>query len=1586
MIRYRQLGERGDRKARAGAAVLACAAALAAACSGGATSEPPPPCWEPFVQADPTAGVLEASTDAAQFKCRTASQEATAQYSVVVGNVRVQLLSSTLVRLEERGPGDFEDRCTFVVIDRGWPGVAHEVSKDGKDTLVKADGYTVRIPSEGASLSGAQVLGKDGKVLYAADGKPPQRTFLPGPSEPVGSWVMGDMPRLVPPEWGATPPPSPRTDSGWDTTNDAPDVYVFVPGEEGYAGLRSDFLKLTGPVELPPLYTFGLWFSRYYAYTEKTALDTVEGFRKRRIPLDLLVVDTDWRIGGSAGYAPDPQYFPDMAGFFPKAHDKHVRIMFNDHPEPTGPSLDPAELQFRWDGLTGLLEQGLDAWWYDRNWYTSLAEPVPGISKEVWGMRLYHDVAERFRPDSRPLIMSNVEGIDNGMLRQPSSPSAHRFSIWWTGDTRSTWGFLKLGIQNGVLSGLLSLLPYVNEDAGGHQGDPAPELYTRFMQFATLSPVARPHCTKGQKRLPWEFGPEAETIVTDYIRLRYRLLPMIYGAARRAYDDGTPLMRRLDLEWPEHAEATDATQYLLGDDLLVAPIHGNPAVAITSTDVKTPEGKPGFLGEYFTGMGLSGKPVVTRVDERIEFDWAYLSPADGIPSDGFSVRWTGVVGPAAATSEAIFAVTGDDGFRLWVDDKLVIDQWVDQAATEVTAKVKMEAGKTYTVRLEYYESGGNAICQLYWQPPGHLPPNVRSVWLPPGVWHDAWTGATSTGPATVQITSPLRHTPLYVRDGGIVPTIPQLEYTGAAVWPRTVLDVFVPAAEAPLRTERILYEDDGVSTRYRMGGHGRTPLVLERNECGARLVLGPTAGDFDGLPQTRTWVMRVHLPNGTAPEMLTVGGQEVALEPADAAAFQAELLAPAAGGLMPFAGEGMPPGPAGGPVLELVLHHHDVREAVEIRLKTRESVTDAPGGADARSRPAGTDTGASVDALGPEVEQEPETESPADAASFIDGGTGFACANFSVAGEVTPDAELFKRILYNPPVLGSWLEEWGSGRLVLETGSKRWTGPQCKKRKVLRSWPRAGMEWADSDLAVTLKVEAFAPVVGGDVAATALPVLVARLSLEGPADEPVALEFLLDRRGGDFTGPFTGEVDGAGRLDSVYGFGLGWNGMEKGDDSSLVVVDSNTVRSRVELTLPASGERSLDLLLLFWHPDARAAADYKDLPALFAGVRAKLAELDAATAAFPDLLPKSGDAGIDEYLRWYMTAGIMLTRVLKDDTTLTMGYAELNQRDSFWTSFVHLLLWPEAERRMIEESAAAVGDNGKVPTCILPVIEREDDIDINEYFLLRVARYYRQYGDKKLLESVFPQCEKALLYLVGRCGEGSALPEQQSFWADWKDVGAMTGRKYGPHFVLLYLAALKEMSFLARELGEDALADSWDALYAAAETQANLPVDEGGLWNGSHYVNVWNDGHKDGALLEDQVVAGAWGVIPPERFESIRKGLNEGNEQPWGVRDTFPYYPAETFGYEEGDYHNGAVWPWLNFADAIARCRYGHKDDALRILSEVAEWDLEKQGDFLPHENLHGETGKGIRHYVQGWNAAYLGAIVWGLNGKWPGG
>jgi len=129
-------------------------------------------------------------------------------------------------------------------------------------------------------------------------------------------------------------------------SNDAQDIYVFLPSGN-YFTLRKDFLKLTGPTELPPLFMFGAFDSRWYDYSEATALKQIDDYRTRKIPLDVLVVDTGWRAGASTGYQPNTNLFPDVARFLREAHAKNVRVLFNDHPEPLNTNvtgLDAKEL------------------------------------------------------------------------------------------------------------------------------------------------------------------------------------------------------------------------------------------------------------------------------------------------------------------------------------------------------------------------------------------------------------------------------------------------------------------------------------------------------------------------------------------------------------------------------------------------------------------------------------------------------------------------------------------------------------------------------------------------------------------------------------------------------------------------------------------------------------------------------------------------------------------------------------------------------------------------------------------------------------------------------------------------------------------------------------------------------------------------------------------------------------------------------------------------------------------------------------------------------------------------------------------
>ena len=118
-----------------------------------------------------------------------------------------------------------------------------------------------------------------------------------------------------------------------------------------------------------------------------------------------------------------------------------------------------------------------------------------------------------------------------------------------------------------------------------------------------------------------------------------------------------------------------------------------------------------WRGEYYANVSLSGTPALVRNDASIDFNWGAAAPGSGLPADGFSARWTAYA-PFAAGSYT-FRLTADDGARLWVDEQLIIDQWRDQSATAYTVTRSMTAGY-HSVRLEYYERAGDAVCQLSW--------------------------------------------------------------------------------------------------------------------------------------------------------------------------------------------------------------------------------------------------------------------------------------------------------------------------------------------------------------------------------------------------------------------------------------------------------------------------------------------------------------------------------------------------------------------------------------------------------------------------------------------------------------------------------------------------------------------------------------------------------------------------------------------------------------------------------------------------------------------------------------------------------
>ncbi len=126
-----------------------------------------------------------------------------------------------------------------------------------------------------------------------------------------------------------------------------------------------------------------------------------------------------------------------------------------------------------------------------------------------------------------------------------------------------------------------------------------------------------------------------------------------------------------------------------------------------------PGAEPGLKAEYFANRNLEGTPVVTRIDKDVDFDWGDKSPDTLLSKNDYSVRWTGKLVPAEGGKYTLMTMS-DDGVRLYLDDKELINDWNDHATLADRATVTLQAARQYDLRIEYYQHAGGAIMRFGW--------------------------------------------------------------------------------------------------------------------------------------------------------------------------------------------------------------------------------------------------------------------------------------------------------------------------------------------------------------------------------------------------------------------------------------------------------------------------------------------------------------------------------------------------------------------------------------------------------------------------------------------------------------------------------------------------------------------------------------------------------------------------------------------------------------------------------------------------------------------------------------------------------
>jgi alpha-D-xyloside xylohydrolase len=409
--------------------------------------------------------------------------------------------------------------------------------------------------------------------------------------------------------------------------------YYFIYGndmDEVVAGYRD----LTGKAPIVPKWALGFWQSRERYKTQDEILSTVDEFRKRKIPIDNIVLDWSyWKETAWGSQEFDETRFPSPDSMIDVLHKKYnTRLMISVWPKfyegiPTYNEFDKkgwlykrniADSQRDWIGKgyvstfydafnadarkgfwnlisNKIYSKGIDAWWMDASEPDILSNVSPEKRKLQMTPTALGSAAEYL--NAYPL--QNAKGIYEGqraqdpdkrvfLLTRSGFAGSQRYAAAiWSGDIGSTWRDLKNQIAAGV-NFSMSGLPYWTMDIGGfvvpekferpdaESLEEWRELNTRWYQFGAFVPLFRAH---GQfpYREVFNIAPDdhaAYKSILYYDNLRYRLMPYIYSLAGAAYHENSTIMRGLVMDFAKDTAVSNiGDQYLFGPSLLINPVY-----------------------------------------------------------------------------------------------------------------------------------------------------------------------------------------------------------------------------------------------------------------------------------------------------------------------------------------------------------------------------------------------------------------------------------------------------------------------------------------------------------------------------------------------------------------------------------------------------------------------------------------------------------------------------------------------------------------------------------------------------------------------------------------------------------------------------------------------------------------------------------------------------------------------------------------------------------------------------------------------------------------------------------------------------
>lgn len=420
----------------------------------------------------------------------------------------------------------------------------------------------------------------------------------------------------------------------------------------------ASYREATGEAPMLPSWALGYIHCRERFHSQEELLATARRFREEQIPIDLIV--QDWQYWGKYGWNAmkfDEEFYPDPTEMVAELHDMDMKLMLSvwskiDPASEVGKEaqergffipettwidfFDTEAAGFYWENFSSrLLPVRIDAWWQDAT------EPE---NDDLEGRRIMKgsEPGEKYRNIYPNMVNKTVyEGLRKDdperramiFTRSGFSGIQKYGAVLWSGDVGNDWQTLRYQIAAG-LGFMASGLPWWTYDAGGffrprdqYSNPEYIERLIRWVQAGTFLPLMRVHGYMSNTE-PWNYGPDAQRIITDYIRLRYKLMPYIYSEAAQVTFEGSTFMRPFVFDFPGDQEALKQDgSYMFGKSILVSPVTDG---GVSQWRVYLPENQAGWY-DWWTGKKHDGGEYV-NAEVDIETIPVYVKGGSIVPT------------------------------------------------------------------------------------------------------------------------------------------------------------------------------------------------------------------------------------------------------------------------------------------------------------------------------------------------------------------------------------------------------------------------------------------------------------------------------------------------------------------------------------------------------------------------------------------------------------------------------------------------------------------------------------------------------------------------------------------------------------------------------------------------------------------------------------------------------------------------------------------------------------------------------------------------------------------------------------------